>query len=383
MQSVTNNPRPDANGHSVSAYRRIATVFLLLTAVVVGFVIYIVFLRASVVVLSAQEEVISDSVIDVAREPLQDEVKGDVIEITEKVSQTFPSTSLVTVDVPTEGRVRISSRLFRPQTLVASTRLLTPEGVLFRTRRTVVVPAFGETEVEVFSDEPGVSGGVGSTTFTIPGLNPETRKFFEVETVEPIAGGIRDVRMITAEDVSGAVTVLTDRLKAELMTRLTEEADLEGLGDPGKLFVFDLEQQYTDEPVGSEAEEFTLTLVLRATGVFYDESVLRQRVAAGLRGLIPYDRQLVGMEEDTLEISVEKRDVNGRRAHLRVKAAGLSILSFDAPALNPEKLTGVSVEAAQAYLESVSGVSSASIRLRPFWTKRMPNIADHIEVEVR
>ena len=82
-------------------------------------------------------------------------------------------------------------------------------------------------------------------------------------------------------------------------------------------------------------------------------------------------------------MTVEKTDPASGRANLRVLAKGLSIMSLEAPALDPAKLAGVTVEAARGYLEKIDGVASASVKVSPFWAGRLPNIAEHIKVEVR
>ncbi len=40
-------------------------------------------------------------------------------------------------------------------------------------------------------------------------------------------------------------------------------------------------------------------------------------------------------------------------------------------------------KAAVVYLEQINGVASASIRISPFWSGRLPTAVDNIKVEVR
>lgn len=385
-QPTVQVPKPGAPAgaqHSLAVYRRIAILFLLLTAGVAALVFYVVFTKAHVVVMSEQENVESEFIIDIARDPASGEVPGDVLEVSDSLIQVFPATSMEEAEVPAEGEVRITSTLSRTQTLVATTRLLTPDEVLFRIDRTVTVPAFGSVEVGVHADEPGEAGDIGHAAFTIPGLNPNTRKHFEVETIEPLAGGVRKVRSVTSGDIANAVEVLEERLVLDLTARLGKQAEEKGLSLGGQSVLTETTEQDTDVPAGSEADEFELTVTVRATGVFYDEECLAGQVRSRLRDLIAYDQALSGVEEDTAAREIEKRDLVTGRVNMRVSATGTAIISADAPPLDPEKLTGVSVEAAIQYLEKLEGVSSASIDMSPFWSNRMPDIADHITIEVR
>src|SRR5687768_11631881 len=224
---------------SIAMYRRIVTGFLVLTALCVGLVAYVVLARATVIVLSKQEKAQADFVIDVAEKPTQGEVPGLVFEESETVSQSFPGTSVVKVDVPAEGRVKIGSSLFRNQTLVATTRLLTPDGVLFRIKETVVVPAGGSVEVDAYADVPGPTGNVGNVSFTIPGLNADAQRFFTVVTVTPMDGGLKDVRMVTQTDVDAAASVLGEKLKASLSAKLRTRAEENGLVAGGEIIDYE------------------------------------------------------------------------------------------------------------------------------------------------
>jgi len=368
---------------SIAMYRRIVTGFLVLTALCVGLVAYVVLARATVIVLSKQEKAQADFVIDVAEKPTQGEVPGLVFEESETVSQSFPGTSVVKVDVPAEGRVKIGSSLFRNQTLVATTRLLTPDGVLFRIRETVVVPAGGSVEVDAFADVPGPTGNVGNVSFTIPGLNADAQRFFTVVTVTPMDGGLKDVRMVTQTDVDAAASVLGEKLKASLSAKLRTRAEENGLVAGGEIIDYETTKKLTDVPVGTEQATFSLTLSLKATGVLYDESRFSDQIRAKIKDKLPHDRKLLSVEEASVTKEIEKTDLVAGRANIRVTASGISVLSPDSPGLDREKLVGVSVDAAKAYLESVEGVSSASVKVSPLWTGRMPNVADHITVEVR
>ncbi len=375
--------RPSLPATHVALFRRIATLFLALTLGTVVLVLYVVLSRATVVVLSRQDEVRLDTVIDVARQPIEGEIAGEVIELTDELTQTFPSTSVVKVDVPATGRVAIKSTLPRAQTLVATTRLAAPDGRLFRIRKTVVVPASGVVEVDVYADQVGPGGDIGDATFEIPGLLPENRKYFTVSTVSPIGGGVKDVRMVTKDDVASAAEVIKEKLTREMTDKLVQKAKEGGAAASGALISAEVLNQLTDEPVGSEAAEFSLTMKLKLTGIFYDNAMFQKAIAAKLRELVPFDRQFQRVEDQATKVTVEKTDPAAGQANLRVSAVGLSILSPEAPALDPAKLTGVTADAAKGYLEKIDGVASASVKLSPFWSVRLPNIAEHIKMEVR
>jgi len=379
---ITSTPTREG-GSAARAYRVIAVVFFALAAAIAVFSAVVVFARADIIVLSDQEETEGDFIVDVAAQAAEDDIQGGVYELSRTASQTFPATSIVSIDMRAEGRVRIASSLSRSQTLVATTRLMTPDGLLFRIKDTVLVPAFGSASVDIYADEPGPEGAIGDATFTIPGLNPDTRQHFTVETVEPLESGQVEVRMVTASDIVQAGEVLEERLKSELSEAMREKAREDGAPMSGELFSFESSRQETDVMAGEEAEEFTMTVAMRGSGVFFDRDQLKVHVKQLLEERLSYDRSLLHLNEEKLSLIIEKCDLLGRRANVRVAVVGTVVLSGEAAGLDPEKITGVTIDAAKEYLESLDGVSSASVKLKPFWARRLPNVAGHIEVEVR
>lgn len=385
MDSFSSQQQPQiSTGQSAVVYRRIATLFLALTAGVMLLAAYVVFSRADVVVLSEQEEIKADIIIDVARSPGEKEVKGDVFELADSLTQTFPSASVVGIDQPARGKVRISSSLGRAQTLIATTRLFTEGDVLFRIRDTVTVPANGSVEVNAFATEAGAKGQVpDGTSFTIPGLNADLRKLFKVKAAGAFTSDKKDMRMITQSDIENAAAVLRIKLVDKLTESLREAAKTAGAPTDGELVVVSFEGRTTDAVVGADKPEFSMTVSTKISGVFYDKAAFDAQVRRRLGDKLMEGRALLTVDESSFERRIEKKDLVAGRANVGVVAKGSSILSARAPGLETSKLTGVSVEAAQAYLQTVDGVASASITARPFWAGRMPNVAEHIKVEVR
>ncbi|MFA6604245.1 MAG: hypothetical protein WCT10_05450, partial [Patescibacteria group bacterium] len=223
----------------------------------------------------------------------------------------------------------------------------------------------------------------GMTTFTIPGLLPGTREKFSAETVAPPTGGIKDVRAVTKSDVESATQVLKDKLSNELLGRLRTQAKEGGFAGQGEISSVELLAASTDVPVGSESPEFALTVRVQAQAFFYDSGELGKLIEARLRENVPFDRKFVRVEEAATKLTIEKTDLDARSGNLRVAATGAAILSPDAPQLDPGKIAGVSSEAAIGYLEKLDGVSSASVKISPFWSSRLPDIAENIRIEVR
>ena len=88
--------------------------------------------------------------------------------------------------------------------MVATTRLLTSEGVLFRLKDRVNVPAGGEIEVEVYADQSGIASEIGPSQFTIPGLRTDLQKLIYAVSKESMKGGIKKTGVLSVDDWSRA-----------------------------------------------------------------------------------------------------------------------------------------------------------------------------------
>lgn len=374
---------PPAHIPSLAVYRRIATVFLLLTAAVVAYVFYFAYSRATVVILADQSEIRADFIVDIAKKSGRNEVPGGVYELSDSAVQEFESTSFAKAEAHAEGTVRLTNRLGRAQALVATTRLVNPDGVLFRLKRDVRIPAGGSVEAEVFADAKGTVGDVWKTTFVIPGLAPDLQKLVTAESVGPFAGGVKDIRMITEEDLERATRTLKETLTRDLGEKLVVRAKEEGVPITGSIVNVEVTRQSSDRAVGDEAEKFLMTVTAKATAIFYDKDAFDQQVRASLASELPPGRTLQSVAIDDRQTAVEKRDLVGDRANIHVFGRAVSSIAADADSLDRAKIAGVTVSAATTYLQKLDGVASASIKMSPFWAGRMPSDPERITIEVR
>src|SRR3989338_4000025 len=155
-------------------YRRIALTLIVLVVCALLAVLYLSTVQAVIHVESTQEPVTTEFVANVFATPTRPtDVKGQVISGSLGKTQSFTptGTSSKTVEDISTGTVKIYNNLSFAQSLVATTRLLSQEGVLFRLKSAVTIPAGGSVDAPVYADLPGVSGDIKPTRFTIPGLS--------------------------------------------------------------------------------------------------------------------------------------------------------------------------------------------------------------------
>lgn len=138
------------------------------------------------------------------RESADNSLKAIPAKIAEKekeITSSYPATGNSSLSgQKAHGKVTIFNEYSSSsQTLVATTRLLSQEGKLFRLAKSVTVPGMstkegktepGKVETEVMADEAGEEYNIGPSRFSIPGFSggPKYEKFYALSE-NPIAGG--------------------------------------------------------------------------------------------------------------------------------------------------------------------------------------------------
>lgn len=130
------------------------------------------------------------------------------------------------------GTVTLINNYTRDQPLVEKTRLLSEDGILFRTKETVTVPAGGTVDVAVIADEEGKNGNVPPGRFTIVALWEGLQKDIYGESSSAMSGGVVNVTAVTQTDIENARNLLHDELVDSARQVFQEEVPTyEGMPD--------------------------------------------------------------------------------------------------------------------------------------------------------
>ncbi|TAL19884.1 hypothetical protein EPN90_02165 [Patescibacteria group bacterium] len=369
----------------LSLYRKIATLFVAVSLLLLFFVLYISFARAKVTIVPRVEKVSATATIVLSAEPKTAEgVTGYALETVVDGAKTVTLKGGANAKIVAGtacGEVSIINNQSRVQQLVERTRLLSKDGTLFRIKKSVSVPAGGKIEVEACADQPGKSGDIGPTTFNIPGLSESLQKLTYAESKTAMSGGQRTIAVVSQADVDQAITALSDELAAAGVDKLkkmvpsTESAK-------GSFTTSNVVKKETDAKVGSELSSFKISLSLHVVGVFYDPMALGQAAGAALRSSLGSGKELTSVDTASLEAKLVSADPAAKQAKVEVKLSGSAEL-VGGDLLDKGKIAGLSAADANKYLRSQNWVESAEIKLSPFWTRKVPKILDHIDVEIK
>ncbi len=242
-----------------------------------------------------------------------------VLESDGKTSGSFPATGTATSKIgKSTGKATITNTTSKSYTFVATTRLLSKEGVLYRMLSASPIPANGSVTVDVRADQPGAEGDLGPTTFVIPGLSPDLQKKITAKSDAAMTGGAGSGKGVAQADIDAAKAALTDKLRKEavdnfavmLMTGEKTNADM----------ITSKELAVTVPKVGTPGASFTMTLSLRFRALVVPEKDLSPLLTKAMSGALPASLNAVDYSLGNYLYTVQAYDASAGIAELRVDA---------------------------------------------------------------
>ncbi len=369
--------------HKIHFYRQIAYAFIGAAIVVLLGLIYFSLSQALIVVKPSLEEVSADFNVLVKTDgaDLTNGVAAQLVVADVSLERTGEGELLAEGDPQqATGTVTLINTSSQAQPLVATTRLLSEEGVLFRLTDGETVPANGEIQAAVYADEPGKAGEIGPTRFTIPGLNQTRQQEVYAESSTAMTGGTAATYRITQEAVDAAIEETKDRLAQEARAQLKEQGIDTSLLLASAQHV-EVKNQTVEPAVGEDAQQFSITMEATVAFVLSDEAALVTLAQQKLYETTSLGYELSSSDEGSFEYSVENFDLEDGTAQLRIVMRGERRIGSDNPLLNASNFVGEKPDELKSRLESNEGIESVEVTLRPFWLRKVPRLVDHIFIQ--
>lgn len=281
-----------------------------------------------------------------------------------------------------------------PQPLVATTRLETEDGKLFRLVSGVTVPGMtnkdgkkeaGVIEAEVIADQTGEEYNIGASTFRIPGFKGSPKyDSFSAKSVKTMAGGgstgTADLTVVAKVDIDAAFAQAKEKAKEEFLNAARgelspDEKILEEQMDIAELSAAAMPQ------IGTAAIAFEYKNTFKVRAFVFSEKAVREKIEStsekNLRGVrfkpvsssITYSESLPNFSDGTLRLVA--------RALVTMES------DIDRDALK-EKLLGQNKDDMQKTLSDFPGVKKLEVTFYPEWfVKSIPNSKNRVTIIVK
>jgi len=363
----------------LSIYKKIALTFIILAVVLIGVIFYFTLSYAYITIYPKQEEVKTDFNFVIVEDekainPQAGIFSGKIVDQTFEGEKLLLTTGTKQLAGDIVGKVKITNGLSKNQTLVATTRLLSLDGTLYRLKNKVDIPANGAIEAEVYADDPAKPLAKAGTKFTIPGLSASLQKIIVAESLQDFVPSGQSVKAVSQEELDKAVSDYSEELSQQ---SVNEE-------DSGKIKVLNKEiiEKTFDVKPGDEVLNYHLKLKLKVSGVIFDDKDIKVFARQSLESQISADKQLVVSNSDNLVYELEKVDLNNKLAQIKSSINGIAIISLSSPILERDKLVKLSFDEIKAYLENFDKIERVDITFFPSWVKKVPYFQDHIIIKI-
>lgn len=311
---------------------------------------------------------------------------GIILRATETASRTYPVKNIRLEIGRAEGIVIIHNQGAVAQLLVATTRLLAPDGKLYRLIDRVVVPANGIIETRVRADADGPLYNIEPARFTIPGLSEEKQKLIWAESPAPITGGLRELLLISETDINTAHEALITELKTTLTESLKELIPASYAWHPESIAFTEIAFETSGAP-GDAVGQFSATMTLAGAVPSLKTEDLLSAVQKATNEQLPsgYVTDLARVSGETVQtepqplkltLTLDRIEDNGAKAVIGV--AYEHPLIPDLAVALPD-LLGLQKENARDYLNARYELSALEIKLSPPWRTRLPRSPDQID----
>lgn len=378
----------------VKFYRKIAFVFIALTGLLVALAVYFILSRAEITVYLTEEPVSVDFIADLektdgtggapsAMVPGSVSITGQLTETDVSGSKEYSATGKKKVSGEVGGEITVINNYSKDQPLVATTRFLSKEGILYRLKKAVTVPAGGSVKAEVYADTPSdAAAKLGPTRFTIPGLWEGLQDKIYGESATAMHGGDQEVSVITQADIDNAFDDLTQELSAQVIDNLKKE--MKAAGEvTGKVMIKEIDEKRSDLRAGDEGDKFTVYLKLKTVGVAFYSRDIQSLAASQLQAKVPTGKELVNVDYDTLSFQLEKYDIASDEANLMVHLEGTMSLKTNNSIFDRDKFIGLDRDQIIQYLSTYPEIERITIKFSPFWVRIVPQLKNNVQIIIK
>jgi len=358
----------------ISPHKKIGYLFAILTIIALLLTIY------GLLQESYQVNIIVYSQRTKAEINITETVSAKILDQTLSGNQNFTPKTIATVNDFAAGEVTIINKSSQNQTLVANTRLLSPDNKLFRLTQKIIVPANQKVVTKMRADKAGAEYEIPATTFTLPGLSAILQKKIYAQSSEPTTGGSKKIGLITQKDIDDATTELKNNLQKQAIDNLEKQNN-----DPSlKIALLNpsITQSTVDAKANDEKDNFTIALTIKFTAALIKEEDLLKEINTQLTKQIPDDQKLADIDQSSFAYRLKSTDSDKGTATLEMYITGETILSEKNNLLAKVYFINKTKDEIQSYLQGIGGIDKYKITFSPFFIKKSPNNENRINLKV-
>jgi hypothetical protein len=351
-------------------------------AAIVILVLYYTLPRAIITLAIEPAKEIMETTLQVSAQEGQADLAGLIKQTELSGQQTFSASTSGEREDKATGSVTLVNNTASAQTLIATTRLLTAEGVLFRLQKTVTLNGNSRLDTSVIADQPGEASVIGPSHFTIPGLKASLREKIYADSTEPMRRKEKTGSKVTELDLEQAKKTLADNLVPQAIAKLRDQLPTDQR-ELSVVYKSEIVSATNNVPADKIATEFNYQVTVKVTAVFYNPTTLRERAMAKLANDQSGGRKIITIEDQSLVVSIGEFNTESNLATLTVKFLAQVSVTDPEQAFSRVELIGRTPEEVHQHFSGMAGVKGVEVELKPFWVTSVPTVIDNITLQLK
>ncbi len=364
----------------VKTYRIIAFSFLALTVILLTVVVFSALKKTEITIIAKENKKTINLTVNTVKEKSDDKNIVAVVTTTKFFhSENYTPTGAKSVEGISKGEVIIYNNTNESQTLVKTTRLLSPDNVLFRLEDRVTIPARDQIIAKVYADQNGATSDIGPTKFTIPGLSVERQKLVYAQSSKPMTGGSGKIGIVSESDINTAKNDFKEKIKQAYIKQLGEAeiwADF-------KIVTVSDSNPTASNKAGDEVGSFRLSGTSTIVGVFFAKKDLEEILNKEIGKTIDNDAEKILSLSGEPNVTIASTDLTAQTAQLNVTQETLVTLNAEAQSLAKTNFTGKEKSEIERYIVGLPHVTGVSVKFSPSWNSTAPTLPDKIKIIVK
>ena len=279
-----------------------------------------------------------------------------------------------------------------PQTLIATTRLESENGKIFRIQKNVVVPGKttiggevkpGAVSVDVVADQAGSDFNLDPMKFNIPGFkdSPKYDKFY-AKSSETMIGGTSDGKStggaVTQRDIDNA----KQKTEAALNDKINQDIK-DQLGDSGTSLPqgqkITITKSAAAARVGDMVSSFDYVVTASVHALAFSESDVKNSITQSIKdsGLGNVKKEVSKIEYGTVDADFDKNTLD-LRIHAEITATPI----IDAEQIKKE-LLGKNDDQLSGILRKYTSIKNVNFEFSPSFISRLPQYEQRVSIEIK
>jgi hypothetical protein len=346
------------------------------------------YLPAAVITLypTTTEETVSHNIVLSTHVDAPDFVRfilpARLLEHAVEETQTFRHEGGTTREEFARGRVTLVNDQDEEQPLLPKTHLRhEASGVFFLTDQAVTIPPKNKVTVSVTAKEKGERGNVPPGKFMVDRLPASLQAVVYGQSQQAFTGGVAVEQPITEAELTQARQTVRQAAEERARGELTAQAG--GAHFRSDLLQLETESENVSAAVGSTANQFSVSLKLRARAFAADENDLLSMTLLSLRAQDDPNRELASYNPESFQLEVKRLDFDRGEAQITGKVTGIFSAKISSTLLNADNLAGRTAAEVEEYFKQYPTVGKVEVAFSPFWVKTVPSRSGATEIIVK